>query len=696
LLSIIFALLNLIGLILVVAVALGFVLFVHELGHFIVAKLCGVKCEKFYLGFDIGGWKLCKFRWGETEYGIGILPLGGYVKMLGQEDNPARIQAEIERAKLQKTAATPSAASPPQPNAAQAAQPFDLAAAEKALYDPRSYLAKSVPKRMAIISAGVIMNVIFAFFMAIAAYYLGVEQLACGVGDVLPGDAAWRAGLKPGDQIVEISGNKTERFQDLLKYVTVGDIDNGVTMLIERPGVKEPLKFFIHPDFFLGRPTIGITPPYLPVLLKEENCVIPGSAAAQAKPALRKGDRIVMVDGLTVANYQQLNAYFAEHPDKPLHLTVECTVPPEGQKHDREQTSKLVQVVVPPQPMRSLGLVMTMGEILAIQDGSPAATAGIKVHDRIVKVDGNPPGDPMTLPARLRPLAGQTVTLTIDREGLTAPLDFPVTLRRVDWIDQPQMKNNLLPVPELGIAYRVLNRVDQVLPGSPAEKADIQPGEMVQMATISPPENQLQEEISQSKITISFDEKNQNWPFFFYKLQMCYPGSPVELVLNNNRKATLLAENAADWFNPDRGFLFEPETSLRKAQSFAQAIHLGAEETWESLTLVVRVLRKLGSQISVTELSGPISIARFAGRAAQQGPAALLLFLTLLSANLAVLNLLPIPLLDGGHLIFLCYEGIRGKPADERVQIALSILGFVFLIGLMIFLLGMDIVHLFF
>ena len=63
-----------------VLVGLGLVIFVHELGHFVVAKLCGVKCEKFYIGFDIGGWKLCKIQWGETEYGIGILPLGGYVK----------------------------------------------------------------------------------------------------------------------------------------------------------------------------------------------------------------------------------------------------------------------------------------------------------------------------------------------------------------------------------------------------------------------------------------------------------------------------------------------------------------------------------------------------------------------------------------------------------------------------------------
>ena len=88
------------GIILQVALGLGMVIFVHELGHFAVAKACGVKCEKFYLGFDIFGLKLLRFRYGETEYGIGILPLGGYVKMLGQEDNPTKAAEEMQRAKL--------------------------------------------------------------------------------------------------------------------------------------------------------------------------------------------------------------------------------------------------------------------------------------------------------------------------------------------------------------------------------------------------------------------------------------------------------------------------------------------------------------------------------------------------------------------------------------------------------------------
>ncbi|MGA2062585.1 MAG: site-2 protease family protein, partial [Thermoguttaceae bacterium] len=285
--------LHLIWLIFVVAIALGFVIFVHELGHFIVAKLCGVKCEKFYLGFDIGGWKLFKIKLGETEYGIGVLPLGGYVKMLGQEDNPARLKEEIEKAKLYQQQPSPKI---PEDNlltkTPEALSDADLASMENALYDPRSYLAKSVPKRMAIISAGVIMNLIFAFFMAIGAYYIGVKQLACGAGDVFPGQAAWRAGLRPGDQILRIAGEKAERFQDLQKYITLGDIQNGVTMLVKRQGVEEPLKFLLHPDLTHGMPTIGITNPFKTTLRKdnlnkEDHPVWPDSAAARAEPALQ-------------------------------------------------------------------------------------------------------------------------------------------------------------------------------------------------------------------------------------------------------------------------------------------------------------------------------------------------------------------------------------------------------------------------
>src|SRR5215510_13897022 len=96
--------LSMIAIILKVAIGLDAVIFVHELGHFLVAKACGVKCEKFMIGFDIGGYKLA-WRHGETVYGIGILPLGGYVKMLGQDDDPAHIAEQMQKSQIDANSA---------------------------------------------------------------------------------------------------------------------------------------------------------------------------------------------------------------------------------------------------------------------------------------------------------------------------------------------------------------------------------------------------------------------------------------------------------------------------------------------------------------------------------------------------------------------------------------------------------------
>ena len=184
--------------ILSVAAGLGLVIFVHELGHFLAAKACGVKVEKFYIGFDIPMGTLpaalLRFRWGETEYGIGILPLGGYVKMLGQDDNPKNQAKENERIKVRKADRTPRdrIAGDGAMNPARAWNgPRDA----RFVLDPRSYPAKPVWQRMIIISAGVIMNLIFAVIFAAIAYSQGVSYMPCLLGGTAPGDPAWVAGL---------------------------------------------------------------------------------------------------------------------------------------------------------------------------------------------------------------------------------------------------------------------------------------------------------------------------------------------------------------------------------------------------------------------------------------------------------------------------------------------------------------------
>ena len=476
--------------VLVVSVALGFVIFVHELGHFAVAKLCGVKCEKFYLGFDIAGLRICRFTWGETEYGIGILPLGGYVKMLGQEDNPARLREELERAK-QKQAGDEAPASSADEAASEAkraesdqppGEEIDVQAAEKALFDPRSYLAQSVPRRMAIISAGVIMNLVFAFVMAVLAIEMGLPRRPCRVGGLMPGQAAWQMDMRIGDQIPEIDGKRIEHFRDMRETVSLSNnIEKGLLFVVRRPGRQELLRFTVKPDSSGLLPRIGIFSPSKTTLSKKELPYIPGSAAEKSEPGFELGDEIVKIDGQPIDSYRQLHAYLALHRDEPIEVTVRRSPGKEAHRPDSADLRPEVTITLDPNPMRRLGVVLKMGPISAIQAGSPAAAAGIKPGDRISKIDLAPPGDhrqppnfespgdPMTLPDRLRRRAGQWIALLL--EGDQEPKY--IRLGPADRYEQPADDDNPISMPELGIAYWVLNQVDHPIKGAPNQAARV-------------------------------------------------------------------------------------------------------------------------------------------------------------------------------------------------------------------------------
>ena len=119
---------------------------------------------------------------------------------------------------------------------------------------------------------------------------------------------------------------------------------------------------------------------------------------------------------------------------------------------------------------------------------------------------------------------------------------------------------------------------------------------------------------------------------------------------------------------------------------------MGLRETTESIRQVYFILFNLiTGQISPTNLGGPAAIATMAGLEANESTARLLIFLTLLSANLAVINFLPIPVLDGGHAMFLLYEGIFRRPVNDRIAFGLTMAGFCFILGLMIFVIGLDV-----
>ena len=655
--------------ILQVAIGLGFVIFVHELGHFLVAKACGVKCEKFYIGFDINGWSLGKFTWGETEYGIGILPLGGYVKMLGQDDNPAAAAREAQRAKE----IIESGDLPPEPTA----DPHPA-------WDPRSYPAQTVPERMAIISAGVIMNVIFAVLLAAWAFGLGVQELTCEVSSVRPGGAAWRAGLRTGDDIIAI-GSKTEPvFTDLQKGVTLGDPVKGIDFTVRRPSDDSERTVTLHPDTDLGIPTVGVTSPFSITLPDNLEPGLPG-AAARAKPAFEAGDTIRAVDDVPISSYADLIASLSGKVDTDVSVSVT------RQGND-------VSIVVPAQPRHETGLVMLAGPIASVQADSPAAAADLKVGDRIVSIDGEKLENPLTIDDVLKKRAGETVLLGVLRSdadhnasGELVSEKIEVTPRKVTWIEQARWPQSPVAVSTLGIAFNVGSEIVEVVPGSPAALGGIKAGELVTRARFAKNDEPIDEEDP----GVELSEESQSWPFVMAMLQQAPKGTRLQLTVQSSdglaRDVELKPIESTTDFVLDRGLVFRPVYRLVKASSVGAAISKGFTKTGEDLSMVYRFLQKITSnQISPRLLGGPIEIAKQAGKSAEEGLGRLLLFLTMLSANLAVINFLPIPVLDGGHMVFLMYEFVRGKPPSENVVAALSYVGLILLLSLMLFVFGLD------
>jgi len=662
--------------------ALGVVILIHEFGHFAAAKLCGVKVEKFYIGFDVFGLRLFRFRWGETEYGLGALPLGGYVYMLGQTDNPAKQAEEAERAKA----------------AAAAGEAIDpaLAAEAAAVWDPRSYPAQSVPERMLIISAGVILNAVTAFFFAAWAYGIGVEHTPAAISAVSPGGPAWTNDLRGGDDIVEIAGIEHPRFEaDLRSRAVLADVDRGLPMKIRRDGKEFDLTIHprkLRPDF---PPTLGISGPKLTTLAElrdDKPPTIEGTPARRAKPAFATGDEVVKIGDHPIKAYGDIVEAQTVEADKTLTFVV-------------RRGDETLSIDVAPNPWRTLGMSMDMGPVVGVQLNSPAAAAGLKVGDRIMSIDGAPPGDPTTLAERLRrkQVADPNATWQVAVERIEGgPPIKQVTLdvkpRTANYAETPLLPGAPLSIPTLGVAFPVSPKVTAVAADGPAAKAGVKPGDVfTQFKTLPTDEPSADTGNKPNEITVGLtDYDENNWPFVTdIVLQSVRPSTKVELTTADDRKLVLEPIDEPGFFQDDRGLLFESPQELRKADSIGQAFDFAWYDTRDSLTQVYRFLHALWiGQIPATSVGGVITIADQAGQSASRGFAQLLLFVMMLSCNLAVLNFLPFPVLDGGHMVFLIYEGIFRRPPPERLFIALNVLGLVCLLSLMLFALTMDIFRL--
>ncbi|MGH7822363.1 MAG: M50 family metallopeptidase, partial [Candidatus Binatia bacterium] len=198
-------------------VVLGLLIFVHELGHFLLAKLCGVSVLRFSLGF---GPRLFGKRVGETEYVVSVVPLGGYVKMLGEDEDE-------------------------ESGASAAADPA------------RSFSNQSLSKRFAIVFAGPFFNFLFSWLCLLfvaAAYGILVPAESARVGGLSAGLPAERAGLQEDDLVVAVDGTAIERWDELSERI-VGSGGKAVTLEVMREG--QPLEIAVTPEKQINRNLFG-------------------------------------------------------------------------------------------------------------------------------------------------------------------------------------------------------------------------------------------------------------------------------------------------------------------------------------------------------------------------------------------------------------------------------------------------------
>ncbi len=303
-------------------VALGVLIFIHELGHFLVAKAVGVGVERFSLGF---GPRLWSIRRGETEYCISAVPLGGYVKMVGEEAHGEEaIHPKVRRSAGDEAwrASPDGAAVPPEHHRAREAM---AEAAESVRADPaKSFVLKPLWARALIVFAGPGMNfVLAAVIFSVIFVVAGVAVLPPTVGRVVPDSPAAQAGLQPGDEVVAVDGRPIRHWGQLEEDVVRSD-GRPMTLAIMREGARRevtvaPRRMPARTPF--GEPTevwsLGAGA-YLAPVVGEVRAGMPADEAG-----LRPRDRIVALDGQPIRTWEEMAEIISKRPGERITLTIE-------------------------------------------------------------------------------------------------------------------------------------------------------------------------------------------------------------------------------------------------------------------------------------------------------------------------------------------------------------------------------------
>ena len=433
--------------------------------------------------------------------------------------------------------------------------------------------------------------------------------------------------------------------------------------------------------FFL---THAVQPP--PVI----GTVLDGSAAALA--GLEPGDRIVEIDGDDVRSWKEMQTRITASPDVELRIEIEK----QGKRVERFVTPRRTFVENPlgiPEPRGLLGVYAHFyaPQIGIVDTHSPAYEGGLRTGDVITSIDGEPVRTIEELQALVADPPDSLIRLTYLRPHATA-FQFGTLL----WFESNHAQ--LLPRPE---STREGPRADEsptgLLPAntfvravehdSPAAKAGIRPGDRVLEVAGEP--------VTRWESIATILDRAQDQPVAMRVQGL--DGEPRELLVVQEirtRKDIYKTEFTYLYLGAEPfGISRAPELEPIRGR-FTYATRAAWGETVTMLDMMWTALRQMVTlQRGVDELSSVVGIFAFAGTAAEQGPTEFLMLMALISLNLAFVNLLPIPILDGGHLLFFTIEAIRRKPLGQRAREIASAIGLVVVLLLMLIALRNDVMR---
>ena len=697
---VLFAIMNIgiVGNVLMVLLGFGMVILVHEFGHFVVAKASGIKVEAFSLfmppilfgvqrttegirfrilpeivtkhkkdkkddepsepalTFTVGG----KGSASDTEYRIGLIPFGGFVKMLGQEDvGPA-----------------------------------------KSSEDPRSFSNKPAHTRAAVLAAGVVFNVISAVIIFMFAFLKGINLPPAVVGGVIPDSPAAVTGLKAGDEVIEIDGKKKDLdFTNIAVAAALSGKDEEIKMRIRHEDGTEE-------DYTL----VAEQAPDQPIrsfgILSAETLTIAELAEEHAdilfeRTGLRPGDRIRAINGQEVQTHWEMTDIINNTLAREITLTAERD---DEEKGVVSVESRIKLRLVPFEPGHIYSMVPRFQmENLAVAR-TPGSNAGGMIHRLLEKLGIAKPKEekPFLQSGDIILSIGDVTSPTYEEFRATVGENedntLPIDVLREDTngvetthtIHATPKRNEDANEARIGISFtRMFDSEHPVVArtvaveGGPA-KLDIPRGALITAVNGVAVSNfydvirEVKQHAGQS-VTIE------------YRLDDDTTGS-----------VSFEVDSDEDFFAVKSTFAepipFERLEKPYKANGPVDAVVMGYRRTVMFVAQAYVTLRRLiGGLVSPKNLMGPVGIITFSYRIVAEQPLVYYVyFLGLISAVIAVFNFLPLPPLDGGLVVLLIIEKIKGSALSERVQTIIAYGGWALILTLILYVTFNDIVRSFF